>query len=59
MPPGSFVRLRSGGPIGVVVELWDSDHVGIVWLTGLRQRSVLPDVCVEPSIGEFSRRDAK
>ena len=48
--PGSFVRLNSGGPVGVVTSIDASDHLTISWLTDGRQVSILPDVCVSPAV---------
>jgi hypothetical protein len=45
---GSFVRLASGGPIGIVSALDGQDRASVQWLTG--HRSVLPDVCLEPCL---------
>lgn len=49
LPPGSFVRLNSGGPVGVVMELMASDDVLVMWLTDDRQSSILPEACVSPA----------
>lgn len=44
-PPGSFVRLNSGGPIGIVLEIDANDLATVKWLkSGL---SKLPDVCLQ------------
>ena len=48
LPLGTFVRLASGGPIGVVTELGCDDRATVQWLTG--SRSVLPDLCLEPCL---------
>ena len=44
--PGSFVRLNSGGPLGVVSELMADDHVRVSWLVWPIEHSVIPDRCV-------------
>jgi hypothetical protein len=44
-PLGTFVRLRSGGPVGVIEGLSGDDHATVLWLSG--NRSTLPDVCLE------------
>ena len=44
--PGSFVRLNSGGPIGVVSDLLTGDRVRVSWLTKSIVRSELPDRCL-------------
>lgn len=48
LPLGTFVRLASGGPIGIITELDAEDRASIHWLTG--HKSVLPDVCLEPCL---------
>lgn len=44
--PGSFVRLFSGGPIGVITEVMASEDVLVTWLTDPRESSILPEQCV-------------
>jgi hypothetical protein len=48
LPLGTFVRLASGGPIGIVAALDAKDRASVHWLTG--HHSVLPDVCLEPCL---------
>lgn len=48
-PVGTCVRLVSGGPVGVVLELNDRDEATVVWLTQQRQVSVLPQLCLQPA----------
>lgn len=47
--PGSFVRMRSGGPIGVITEVMASEDVLVTWLTTQRDSSILPEACVRPA----------
>jgi uncharacterized protein YodC (DUF2158 family) len=49
LAPGSFVRLKSGGPVGVVADLDHGDYLLIIWITEGRERSLLPGVCVRPA----------
>ena len=45
--PGSFVRLNSGGPVGIVTALEHDDSVSVSWLGCWPiEHSVLPDRCV-------------
>ena len=44
--PGSFVRLNSGGPVGVVTALLPNDEVRVTWLGLAIEKSVVPDRCV-------------
>ena len=44
--PGSFVRLQSGGPIGVIESVSEFDCLDVCWVTPRRERSALPAVCV-------------
>lgn len=48
-PPGSLVRLRSGGPIGVVSALSQDDDVTVTWFTAAFPQSIIPQVCVVAS----------
>jgi len=45
---GTFVRLPSGGPIGIITDLSSDDQAAVCWMSG--HRSVLPDVCLEPCL---------
>jgi hypothetical protein len=44
--PGSFVRLNSGGPLGVVESVDHNDRATVHWLTG--DRTQIADVCLTP-----------
>ena len=60
--PGSFVRLASGGPIGVVTSLDAADTATVAWLGPFGGRSVLPEVCLTPAsnayaVGRSERRE--
>jgi hypothetical protein len=55
MPPGTFVRLNSGSPVGVVTEMMADDRLRVRWL-GSVDDSVLPGACVtESSVWAASR----
>ena len=41
---GAFVRLNSGGPLGIVEALDSGDNATVKWI-GLQSKSSLPDVC--------------
>lgn len=43
---GAFVRLASGGPVGVISSLDEDDNATVAWLTAPPCASVLPDVCL-------------
>lgn len=45
LPLGSFVRLNSGGPLGIVLQVDCRDRATVHWLTG--ERSCVPDVCLQ------------
>ncbi len=49
--PGTFVRLNSGGPAGVVTDLLEDDRVRVTWMTADADHSVLPDRCLTPLAG--------
>jgi uncharacterized protein YodC (DUF2158 family) len=44
LPLGTFVRLASGGPIGIITELDTQDRASVHWFTG--DKSLLPDICL-------------
>ena len=43
---GAFVRLRSGGPVGVIESLDEDDRARVVWLTSPPCRRVISDLCL-------------
>ena len=47
--PGEFVRLNSGGPIGVMMALDGQDRATVHWLIG--GASTLPATCFTPCVG--------
>lgn len=42
---GDFVRLASGGPIGLATSV-DAEHAEVVWFNKGRYHSMLPWVCL-------------
>lgn len=46
LPLGSFVRLASGGPVGVLMALDTDDNATVVWLTTPPCTCVISDVCL-------------
>jgi hypothetical protein len=46
--PGSFVRLNSGSPIGVVTDVSQDGTVSVTWLTNPVGRTNLPEQCFTP-----------
>lgn len=44
--PGSFVRLRSGGPLGVIQNIDAADRATVAWLTNPPCTRVIADVCL-------------
>jgi hypothetical protein len=48
LPLGTFVRLNSGGPIGIIGKLDERDRATVHWLAG--KMSLLPDVCLSPCL---------
>lgn len=46
--PGAFVRLNSGGPVGLVADLLRDGRARVSWLTDPPTSSVLPDRCLTP-----------
>lgn len=56
--PGAFVRLASGGPLGIIMTVGGDDFAHVRWLTCPPTESVLPDVClIESSVCEGSQAD--
>ena len=53
LPLGAFVRLASGGPIGVLLEIDTDDKATVCWLTVPIRRTTLPDVCLIPVSNAF------
>lgn len=49
--PGSFVKLNSGSPIGVVTCTQDNDDCAVTWLSDGYPRSILPECCLTPVVG--------
>lgn len=45
-PPGSLVRLNSGGPVGVVRSLGEDDRCLVKWLGRDDDPQLLPDRCL-------------
>ena len=52
LPLGSFVRLASGGPVGVITSLDKDDKAAVTWLTGALPRTAISDVCLVPVSGQ-------
>lgn len=52
--PGMFVRLASGGPVGVVTRTFPDpatgDEVEVRWLNAHAQRCRLPDGCLVSAV---------
>lgn len=44
--PGSVVRLRSGGPIGLVQNVDADDLATVVWFSNPRCTRLISDVCL-------------
>lgn len=47
---GALVRLRSGGPVGVVTARDVDDNLRVVWLGDQMAISVLPEVCLMSAV---------
>ena len=57
LPLGAFVRLNSGGPLGIVTALNQDDQTTVQWLTVPPLTSTLPDVCLSAVCGRAAKED--
>ena len=56
LPPGSFVRLGSGGPIGVVQNIGSDDRATVLWLTAEPFTRTISDVCLVSASSAYEAR---
>jgi hypothetical protein len=55
---GSFVRLASGGPIGVIEKLDENDNATVAWLTSPPCTTVLQDLCLISASNAYGARQS-
>lgn len=56
LPLGSFVRLASGGPVGVLTAMDDNDKATVTWFTTPPCERVISDVCLVSASNECGAR---
>jgi hypothetical protein len=54
--PGAFVRLNSGGPLGVIQSIDADDRATVTWLTDPPCTRVVADVCLSATNASDAHR---